>query len=106
MKSLLYLVASITFFLAGCQVQTDTIQSSDTSLHELPGNRTLSYVEYGPADGSPVLYFHGFPGSHQDIHLFKGVEFAEKYHLRLIAVDRPGYGNSTSHPDRKRNGAG
>lgn len=101
MKTLIRLAVIITVFLVGCREHTGSIKSSETSLLELPGNRTLSYVEFGPVNGIPVLYFHGFPGSHRDVYLFKGHELAEKYQLRLIAVDRPGYGNSGSLPDRK-----
>lgn len=100
MRALQYFFVIGTLLFAGCQVQDNTIQPGDTLLLQLPDHRPLSYVEYGPADGRPVLYFHGFPGSHQDVHLFNGPELAEKYHLRLIAVDRPGYGNSGSLPDR------
>lgn len=100
MKPLLCLSVILTLLLAGCKVQTNTIQPSDTSLHQLPGNRTLSYVEYGPADGTPVFYFHGYPASHLEITWFKGAELAEKHHLRLIAVNRPGYGSSESFPGR------
>ncbi len=100
MRVLQYLIVSSLILLVACKVETDTILPSDTESIPLSGNRTLSYVEFGPADGTPILYFHGFPGSHQDIHLFKGPELAETYHLRLIAVDRPGYGNSGSLPDR------
>ena len=100
MKALRYLFLFSTILLVACQVETDSLLPSDTNSIQLPGNRTLSYVEFGPADGIPVLYFHGFPTSHQEIHLFKGAELAEKYNLRLIAVDRPGYGNSGSLPGR------
>jgi len=101
MKTLQSLFVLSIILLSACQVETDTIPPSATNSIQFPDNRTLSYVEFGPADGIPVLYFHGFPGSHQDIHLFKGAELAEKHHLRLIAVDRPGYGNSSSLPDRR-----
>jgi pimeloyl-ACP methyl ester carboxylesterase len=100
MKTLCYLFLFSTILLVACQVETDSLIPSDTNSIQLPGNRTLSYMEYGPADGNPVLYFHGFPTSHQEIHLFKGAELAEKYNLRIIAVDRPGYGNSGSFPGR------
>lgn len=100
MKPLLCLSVILTLFLAGCKVQPNTIQPSDTSLHQLPGNRTLSYVEYGPADGTPVFYFHGYPASYLELSWFKGAELAEKHHLRLIAVNRPGYGASESFPGR------
>ena len=60
----------------------------------LRNGRLLGYAEGGDPDGVPVLYFHGFPGSRLEATLFPvpGV--------RLIGVDRPGYGLST--PDRHR----
>ena len=100
MKPLLCLSVILTLLFAGCKVQPDTIEPSDTSLHLLPGNRTLSYVEYGPADGTPVFYFHGYPASYLELSWYKGAELAEKHHLRLIAVNRPGYGASESFPGR------
>ena len=100
MKALRYLFVLSTILFVAYQVETDSLLPGDTDSIQLRGNRILSYVEFGPADGIPVLYFHGFPGSHQEIHLFKGAELAEKYNLRLIAVDRPGYGNSGSFPGR------
>jgi pimeloyl-ACP methyl ester carboxylesterase len=87
--------------IGACKTETHTLQPSDTSQVQLPDNRILSYVEYGPADGTPVLYFHGFPGSHKDIYLFNGPQLAEKYQIRLISIDRPGYGNCDPLPDRK-----
>lgn len=101
MRQLQYLFIISLISCVACQVDSDVLHPSDTILLQLPDKRTLSYVEYGPSMGTPVLYFHGFPGSHQDIQLFKGAELAEKYHIRLIAIDRPGYGYSSSVPDRK-----
>ena len=100
MKALRFLFVLSTILLVACQVEPDSILPSDTDSIQLAGDRTLSYVAFGPAEGMPVLYFHGFPGSHQDVHLFNGPKLAEKYNLRLIAVDRPGYGNSASLPGR------
>jgi pimeloyl-ACP methyl ester carboxylesterase len=62
----------------------------------LPDGRRLGYSEYGVADGSPVLFFHGAPGSayiHADL-----TEIAAQRGVRLIGVDRPGYGVSEAHP--------
>ena len=100
MKSLPYQLVLAVLVAAGCQSQPDNIAPSDTSTFTISDNDDLGYVEYGPENGVPVFYFHGFPGSHQDIHLFKGAELADKYQLRLIAVDRPGYANSSSNPAR------
>jgi pimeloyl-ACP methyl ester carboxylesterase len=62
-----------------------------TSL-ELPDGRRLTYAEYGAREGRPVLYFHGVPGSRLD-----GEPFDEAYRalgIRVVAVDRPGFGGS------------
>lgn len=64
----------------------------------LPGGRSLGYAEYGAPDGSPVLFFHGAPGSryvHADM-----ADIATQRRIRLIAVDRPGYGLSGPQPGR------
>jgi len=62
----------------------------------LPDGRYLGYAEYGDADGMPVFYFHGFPGSRFEARL-AGQE-AASCGIRLISIDRPGYGLS----DEKR----
>ena len=61
----------------------------------LPDGRKLGFAEGGDPKGAPVFYFHGFPGSRLEVALLpaKG--------LRLIGVDRPGYGMSTPRPWRK-----
>ena len=38
------------------------------SLHD---GRMLGYAEYGAPEGTPVLYFHGFPGSRLDWQLIR-----------------------------------
>lgn len=58
----------------------------------LSDGRTLGYAEYGTPQGTPVLFFHGAPGSrlvHADM-----ADSAMRLNIRLIAVDRPGYGLS------------
>ena len=100
MKPFTMLSAMCILLITGCQKQTSTINPSETEFIRLSGDHKLAYVAYGPKDGTPIFYFHGFPGSHQDVHLFKGEELAKKHRLRLIAVDRPGYGNSGSKADR------
>ena len=62
-------------------------------LHELSDGRLLSWCEYGTPDGTPVFYFHGIPGSRVDNRLITDAIAAEG--LRLIAVDRPGFGRSS-----------
>ena len=59
--------------------------------------RTLTYCLWGPADGAPVFWLHGAPGSrfmrHRD-------ESYERTGARVITYDRPGYGGSTRLPGR------
>ena len=61
-------------------------------------NGQLAYTEYGDADGDPVVLFHGTPGSRLLGALFETV--APEHGIRLLAIDRPGYG--ASEPWRSR----
>ncbi|MEV6400984.1 alpha/beta hydrolase [Streptomyces sp. NPDC051907] len=62
-------------------------------------NGKLAYEEWGDPKGYPVFLLHGTPGSRLgpkprtfDLH---------KLGIRLIAYDRPGYGDSDRHPGRR-----
>lgn len=61
--------------------------------------RALAYAEYGDPAGRPVFYFHGFPGSRLEAGLASAA--ASDSRVRLIAVDRPGYGRSDFKPGRR-----
>jgi len=52
----------------------------------------------GDPGGSPVLYFHGYPGSRLEGRVAAGA--ARRHGLRLLAPDRPGFGHSTFLPGR------
>lgn len=65
---------------------------------KLPDRRNLGYGEFGALNGLPVLYNHGFPASRLEARLVE--EEAASLGLRLIAVDRPGFGLSTPQPGR------
>ncbi|WP_135854284.1 alpha/beta fold hydrolase [Halorussus salinus] len=78
--------------------------------------RTVAYAEYGATarasddsgtgtgatadetDPTPVALFHGTPGSHLLGELY--AEEARRRGVRLLAIERPGYGDSTPWPDR------
>jgi len=64
----------------------------------LRDGRQLTYVEYGSPDGPPVLYCHGFPSSHREALLLEPA--ASRIGVRLISIDRPGYGSSDYQPGR------
>lgn len=60
--------------------------------------RSITYAEYGDPGGRPVVLFHGTPGTHRLGGLFAPA--AAEQGVRLLAVDRPGYGDSESWPER------
>jgi pimeloyl-ACP methyl ester carboxylesterase len=62
----------------------------------LKDGRKLGYAEYGPANGKPILWFHGTPGGRRQIAP-QARELAARRKVRLIAIERPGIGSSTSH---------
>ena len=65
-----------------------------TSPHDqtfaLPDGRLLGFAEYGYPSGKPLLFFHGFPTSR--LEASSGDDAARRRKLRLISIDRPGYG--------------
>lgn len=60
--------------------------------------RSIAYAEYGDLAGQPVVVFHGTPGTHRLGGLF--AQLAAERGIRLLAVDRPGYGDSDPWPQR------
>jgi pimeloyl-ACP methyl ester carboxylesterase len=66
---------------------------------ELPDGRTLAYAEWGDPDGRPVVSCHGTPGCRLNRH--PNQELVRSTGARVIAFDRPGYGQSTRNPGRR-----
>ncbi len=68
--------------------------------HELilaNGQRT-SWLQYGVPTGAPLFFNNGWPGcAAQAVYL---QEQALRLGLRVISIDRPGFGRSTSQPQR------
>lgn len=64
----------------------------------LRDGRAIGVAEYGACDGAPVFYFHGFPASRLEARLAS--DAAARAGVRLIALDRPGYGESDPLPGR------
>lgn len=86
---------------------TPTVEAHDemTELEEarleittIAGDRDLRYAEYGDPNGSPVVFLHGTPGSSRLAALFDSA--AEQSGVRLLAPDRPGFGQSSPWPER------
>lgn len=64
---------------------------------QLRDGRQLAYSEWGDLGGRPVVLLHGNPGS----RLFCPDEEATKSAgVRLVTIDRPGYGRSDPQPGR------
>lgn len=59
----------------------------------------LSCCEYGDSNGEPVFYFHGTPGSRYEPAF--GDQAAKTFGYRIIALDRPGIGQSQYMKGRK-----
>jgi len=57
------------------------------------GDRVLRVRDAGDPLGSPLLYFHGTPGSRLDLAFSD--DLAAETGVRLISFDRPAYGGST-----------
>ena len=70
----------------------------DADRVELPDGRRLAWLEYGDRRGRPVLYCHGFPASATEAAFADAA--AAGRGVRLIAPDRPGYGESDPWPGR------
>ncbi|KAI0106541.1 alpha/beta-hydrolase [Hypoxylon sp. NC0597] len=67
----------------------------------LPDQRTLEYATYGVPAGAEqvtVIYFHGTPGCHHEAELVH--DRASHEGLRIVAINRPGFGRSSPHPHR------
>jgi alpha-beta hydrolase superfamily lysophospholipase len=63
---------------------------------QLRDGRKLSYLEVGPADGTPLIHCHGDPSSRLEV-LFLAEE-AIVQGVRVIGFDRPGLGRSDPKP--------
>src|SRR5258708_5368921 len=86
----LYLAYTVGGMEVGTAVEDGTLLLGD--------GRRLGYAQYGRADGEPLLYFHGHPGSRLEARFAHRA--AADAGLRVIALDRPGYGLSDFQPRR------
>src|SRR5262245_62083412 len=64
----------------------------------MPDGRTVGVADYGTAGETPVIWCHGGPGCRLEPAC--SAEAASRAGLRLIGIDRPGYGRSTPQPGR------
>jgi pimeloyl-ACP methyl ester carboxylesterase len=64
---------------------------------QLKDGRQMAYSEWGDLQGRPVVFLHGMPSSRL---ICPDVEATESAGVRLITMDRPGYGRSDPRPGR------
>jgi pimeloyl-ACP methyl ester carboxylesterase len=64
----------------------------------LRDGRVLGIEEYGDPNGTPVFFFHGIPSCR--LEAAPASDAARLAAVRLIAVDRPGFGLSSFHSYR------
>lgn len=62
--------------------------------------RVLAYAETGQADGRPIVYCHGTPGSRSDFDYSVNRAALDGVGARVIGIDRPGFGGSTFQAQR------
>jgi pimeloyl-ACP methyl ester carboxylesterase len=67
---------------------------------QLPDGRRLAYDDVGAPQGRPVVYLHGCPDSRLSRH--PDDSLATQAGVRLIAIDRPGYGASDPPSESSR----
>lgn len=61
--------------------------------------RVVTYSQYGPVGGRPLLVHNGTPGSR---HVGPRISARfERYGFEALVLDRPGYGTSTRWPGRR-----
>jgi pimeloyl-ACP methyl ester carboxylesterase len=58
--------------------------------------RKLSFAEFGPVSGRPLVWLHGTPGARRQIPEAARLA-AEDLGVRIVGIDRPGVGLSTPH---------
>ena len=77
--------------------RTDVVSRTDQTMR-LPDGRTLGFAEYGSPEGDVLVYCQGYPGSRLEAAALSG--HAAEAHVRLLSLDRPGFGHSSFQEGR------
>ncbi|MEE9455147.1 MAG: alpha/beta hydrolase [Paracoccaceae bacterium] len=77
----------------------DEILKPVTEFFTCAGHREIAFCQLGDPEGIPVFYAHGAPSSKSEAMIFHRAAY--KYGFRLIASDRPGFGESEFAPNRR-----
>lgn len=73
---------------------------TDLAQVRLKDGRTLAYAECGARGGVPVLHFHGLPSCRLEYRAVD-TDVLGRAGVRLICIDRPGFGRSSRQPGRR-----
>ena len=68
-------------------------------LLKLKDGRRLAYIKYGDPNGKTLFHLHGWPGSRFSAQVLD--KPAKRLGIRVIGIDRPGFGLSDPQPERK-----
>src|SRR5579862_8716897 len=63
-----------------------------------PDGRVVAWAAWGDPGGRPLMLLHGMPGSRFDRS--SDPDLYERVGAHVVTFDRPGYGQSSVHPDR------
>jgi pimeloyl-ACP methyl ester carboxylesterase len=63
---------------------------------QVRNDRRLGFAEFGDPRGLPIIWMHGTPGARRQIPE-EARAFATREGLRIVGLDRPGIGSSTSY---------
>jgi len=77
---------------------SETAGSADTIRVVSADRRVIAACQWGDLEGNPVFWLHGTPGCRLLRH--PGTSYADR-HLRVVTLDRPGYGLSSRRPGRR-----
>jgi pimeloyl-ACP methyl ester carboxylesterase len=77
--------------------RTDAVVKTDQTL-QLPDGRTLGFAEHGSPEGNVLVYCQGYPGSRLEAAALSA--HAAAAHVRVLSLDRPGFGRSSFHEGR------
>src|SRR5262249_27597994 len=103
-NSALRMTASTGLEVGGLCSATAGRESVEDQAIVLADGRTVGFADYGSPPATAVLWCHGGPGSRvEPAHLRSRAKAAG---LRIVGIDRPGYGLSTVQPGRTIGGRG
>lgn len=85
--------------ISQAKVMVDHEYEHENQFYVLPDGRQLGFAEYGPRNGRPLIYIHGYPSSRVEAEPLSAAAHARG--IRILSLDRPGFGISTPQQGRR-----